>query len=217
MKSSLIAITVPVPQRCRPIIQSNQSKLIALSSEIVQKPRSKKAKREEKGESEINPKTEAGFERRPTDVLLAFASGHHNEARLVVSNNGASTVSPVVEINEVAVHNLGATPHLWTRFFRPLVRGAQRNLFTTWRMLPLVMIGVALLAITGNKRGLLGLLMVPLYYVGVHSVFHTEYRYILAIHYLLLVVAATTLYCAGELLIEGTRAVLAFKSGSTVD
>ena len=172
------------------------------------KPHEKRRKREEKVQSD----TESAFEPRSTEVLLPFASGHRNEAVFVVSNNGSSPLPPVLEINKVAVYKVGATPHQWTRLVRPLVRGVQRNLFTTWRMLPLVMIGVALLAITGNTRGMLALLIVPLYYVVVHSVFHTEYRYILAIHYFLLVAAATTLYCAGSLLIGGARAVPAFKS-----
>ncbi|HZM88345.1 MAG TPA: glycosyltransferase family 39 protein [Blastocatellia bacterium] len=181
---------------------------ITLSSGIVPKPHEKRRKRDEKEQSD----TESASEPRPTEVLLPFASGHRNEVLFVISNNGASPVPPVLEINKVAVYKVGATPHQWTRLVRPLVRGIQRNLFTTWRMLPLVMIGVALLAITGNTRGLLALLIVPLYYVVVHSVFHTEYRYILAIHYFLLVAAATTLYSVGSLLIDGARAVPAFKS-----
>jgi hypothetical protein len=44
---------------------------------------------------------------------------------------------------------------------------------------------------------LLVLLIVPAYYLSVQSALHTEYRYILAIHYFLLAIAGLTLGCAG--------------------
>jgi hypothetical protein len=49
------------------------------------------------------------------------------------------------------------------------------------------------------------LLAVPLYYLLAQSAFHTEYRYVLAIHYFLFIMAAVTLYSAEKLVIEGAR------------
>ena len=64
-------------------------------------------------------------------------------------------------------------------------------------MLPLIGIGITLLAAAGRWRSLLILLAIPAYYLLVQSALHTEYRYILAIHYFLLMMAAVTLYCLG--------------------
>jgi hypothetical protein len=92
---------------------------------------------------------------------------------------------------------IGPTPHLWTRYPRAIVRAIQKNLFKTERLLPLILIGVGLLAASRRGDTLVILLVVPCYYLLVHSAFHTEYRYILAIHYFLFVMAALTLYCGG--------------------
>jgi 4-amino-4-deoxy-L-arabinose transferase-like glycosyltransferase len=73
------------------------------------------------------------------------------------------------------------------------VRAAQR-LFITAVFLPLYALGLLLLArLPGRRRALAALLVVPLYYFCVQSALHTEYRYVLAIHYLLFVPAAGAL------------------------
>jgi hypothetical protein len=72
-------------------------------------------------------------------------------------------------------------------------------------MLPLIGMGIILLAIAERWRALLIVLAVPAYYLCVQSAFHTEYRYILAIHYFLFVAAATTLYFAGATVWTGVR------------
>jgi len=131
-------------------------------------------------------------------ALMAFASGNRTEVRLVISSNGASATRAAAEIGGVEMIALGPTPQMWTRAVRPLVRGVQRNVFTTLHLLPLIVIGVILLAVTRRRRALLILLVVPIYYLSVQSAFHTEYRYILTMHYFLFVMAAVTLYVAGS-------------------
>jgi hypothetical protein len=64
-------------------------------------------------------------------------------------------------------------------------------------MLTLVAVGTLLLILARRKRALTILLAVPVYYLCAQSVFHTEYRYILVIHYFLFVLAAVTLYAGG--------------------
>jgi 4-amino-4-deoxy-L-arabinose transferase-like glycosyltransferase len=81
----------------------------------------------------------------------------------------------------------------WTRWPRLLIRAAQR-LFITAVFLPLYIIGLFLLARSRRTRALAALLAVPLYYLCVQSALHTEYRYVLAIHYFLFVAAAAALY-----------------------
>jgi 4-amino-4-deoxy-L-arabinose transferase-like glycosyltransferase len=92
-----------------------------------------------------------------------------------------------------------STPHKWARYPRMLFRIQQRTLFSTWRMLPLVFIGLMSLIRARRWNALAMLLAVPLYYLTAHSAFNTEYRYVLGIHYFLFVLAATGLYCTAKL------------------
>jgi hypothetical protein len=142
----------------------------------------------------------------PTAFQLPFATGNRAQIRLVLSNNSVALAAPVAEIGQAALFEMGATPATWTRLPRGVVRGIQRNLFTTNHLLPLVMIGLALLLLAGQWRVVMIVLAVPLYYLSVHSVVHTEYRYILGIHYFLFILAGVTL--SGLLTLIGTGARL---------
>jgi hypothetical protein len=128
-------------------------------------------------------------------IQMPFASGEHSTVRLVVSNNWTDGIHPAVQLGSADMLAFGQTPYLWTRYPRALVRGLQKNLFTTARMRLLIAIGIILLAFAGRVRTLVVLLAVPIYYLGTHSPLSTEYRYILAIHYFLFVMAAVTLFC----------------------
>lgn len=81
----------------------------------------------------------------------------------------------------------------WTRVPRLAVRAVQK-LFITAVFLPLYLAGLFLLLRARRKRELAALLTVPLYFLCVQSALHTEYRYVLAIHYFLFVVAAAALH-----------------------
>jgi hypothetical protein len=140
-------------------------------------------------------------------ALMAFASGNQTEVRLVISNNGATSVRAAAEVGRAELFALGPTSQIWTRAVRPLVRGVQRNVFTTSHLQPLILIGLVLLACARRRRVLLFLLIVPLYYLSVQSAFHTEYRYIIAMHYFLFVIAATALYLASVAIGRGARQV----------
>lgn len=84
----------------------------------------------------------------------------------------------------------------WTRAPRLLLRAAQK-VFVTAVFLPLYLAGLLLLVRARRRRALAALLVVPLYYLCVQSALHTEYRYVIAVHYFLFVVAAAALYHAG--------------------
>jgi hypothetical protein len=124
----------------------------------------------------------------------------------VLSNDGAATVRPAIAIGETRWLRFGPTPQQWTRIVRPLVRGVQKNLYTTSWMLPLILTGIALLAFARRWNALLLLLAIPIYYVSSHAAFSTEYRYVLAIHYCLFITAATTLYCFATAIRQIVRA-----------
>ncbi|MCM3873464.1 MAG: glycosyltransferase family 39 protein [Pyrinomonadaceae bacterium] len=70
-----------------------------------------------------------------------------------------------------------------------VVGGIQR-LFITAVVLPLVVAGLILLTLRKQGRVLAILLAVPVYYFCVQSALHTEYRYVLTIHYFLFAIAA---------------------------
>ena len=72
-------------------------------------------------------------------------------------------------------------------------------------MLPLIVAGMILLGLALRGRAFVILLAVPAYYICVQSALSTEYRYILAIHYFLFIIAAVTFYCAGALITHGAR------------
>jgi Dolichyl-phosphate-mannose-protein mannosyltransferase len=139
-------------------------------------------------------------------VEIPFATGPHEQVRVVLSNNGSQADAA---LGTLQLFQLGPTPHTWTTALRPPLRGLQKNLYTTARLLPLVGLGLGLLALGRGWRLLLALLAVPLYYLLAQSALHTEYRYILTLHYFLFVMAATTLQIAGALTAAGLRHALA--------
>jgi 4-amino-4-deoxy-L-arabinose transferase-like glycosyltransferase len=80
----------------------------------------------------------------------------------------------------------------WRRAPRLLLRAVQK-LYLTAVFLPLYLAGLLLLARARRRRALAVLVAVPLYYLCAQSALHTEYRYVLAVHYFLFVVAAAAL------------------------
>jgi 4-amino-4-deoxy-L-arabinose transferase-like glycosyltransferase len=69
-----------------------------------------------------------------------------------------------------------------------------QRLFITAIFLPLTLLGAYLLGYRRQFQTLGLLLVVPFYYFCVQSALHTEYRYVLVIHYFLFVLAAVGLY-----------------------
>ncbi len=130
-------------------------------------------------------------------LQLPFASDDKSQIRIVVSNNGKPATRPKIKIGQAQIYELGATPFAWTKVPRAVVRPVQRSLFTTSRLGSLIAVGLLLLIFAKQFRALALLLVVPVYYLSVHSTLHTEYRYILGIHYFLMMFAAVALYSLG--------------------
>ena len=127
-------------------------------------------------------------------IDVPFNTANRNEIRLVISNAGPSSSRPELDLGEVQLFNIGPNPYTATRFVRPLIRTLQRRIFTTVHMIPLIVIGLALLIVAGRSRVLPLLLVVPAYYLITHSAFSVEYRYIVVMHYFLVVIAAVPIY-----------------------
>jgi hypothetical protein len=144
---------------------------------------------------------------------LAFMSGSVKQVRLLFVNAASSPLRPSVHVAEVELFTLGPAAYLWTHAPRSVVSVVQR-LFLTAFMLPLYVLGFALLWRAGHGRALLVLLAVPVYYLCAQSALHTEYRYVLVIHHFLFVLAAVSLWRAGDIL-KGWARSLRASSGAT--
>jgi 4-amino-4-deoxy-L-arabinose transferase-like glycosyltransferase len=72
-----------------------------------------------------------------------------------------------------------------------------QRLFITALFLPLTLIGNGILVYRRQFQTLALLLAVPCYYFCTQSALHTEYRYVLVIHYFLFVLAAVAAYTIG--------------------
>ncbi len=144
----------------------------------------------------VRPEADESQQAELDMIKLAFSSGDYQEVRVILANNNRDTsANPLIKMEKVEVFELGQTPGQWTRVPRALVRGVQKNLFKTDVMRGLIVLGILILIAGRQYRALWMLLVVPIYYLLLQSALHTEYRYILAIHYFLFIVAAVTLYC----------------------
>jgi hypothetical protein len=158
----------------------------------------------------IEPLETKGEAEQPFRVAqLGFVSGDVRRVRMLFVNAASSPVRPSVQISRPELHALGGSAHLWTRAPRFVVSNLQR-LFVTAFMLPLYVAGFVLLwRGGGDRRALLVLLAVPVYYLCAQSALHTEYRYVLVVHHFLFVLAAVSLCRAFDILKNGARTLLA--------
>lgn len=181
----MLPMTVRQGQAAAKVIGANERVVLASTIITAHEELGRKAKKYAAGLAETGP------------AAIPFASGDAAEARLVLSNDIPTSERPVVEVGKADLFELGQTPTLWTHYPRVIIRGVEKHIFKTEFLLPLIIAGIALLAIARRRRALLTLLAVPVYYIVTHAPFSTEYRYILAIHCFLFVTGAVTLYCAG--------------------
>jgi 4-amino-4-deoxy-L-arabinose transferase-like glycosyltransferase len=132
-------------------------------------------------------------------IELPFVGGSGNgQARIIFINAGEKGVSSILQIGQAELYALGPASFTWTRIPRALLHLIQK-LFVTALMLPLAIIGLILL-IREREHTLLFLLVVPAYFLCFQSALHTEYRYVLAIHYFLFILVALALSRAGTCL-----------------
>lgn len=131
---------------------------------------------------------------QPRKVIeLPFASANEEQVSLEWRNAAPPSGRSRVDVGQMELYALGPSSFLWTRFPR-LFAGSIQRLFITAVMLPLAFIGAAFLVWRRAWRILFLLLIVPGYYFCFQSMLHTEYRYVLAIHYFLFVLVAVAVY-----------------------
>ncbi len=127
-------------------------------------------------------------------VDIPFVTGSDDLAvRLTVNNAAATSETSVLNVRGVELFDLGASSFVWTRPLRWIVNAIQ-NLFITAVMLPLALAGFLILIRRRAWRVLVLLLSVPVYYFCFQSLLHTEYRYVLAVHYFLFLLAGVAVY-----------------------
>ncbi len=115
-------------------------------------------------------------------IQLSFVSSSDEGVRLILANEASTSPNPRASIGEIRLFELGPARFLWTRYPRFLVHGIQK-IFLTAVMLPLAIIGLGLLIVKKQRRPLIVLGVVAVYFFCVQSIVHTEYRYVLAVDY----------------------------------
>jgi hypothetical protein len=126
------------------------------------------------------------------NLALPFVSGNESQICVSVGNNAPVSARSVAEVGRLELFDLGPSSQGWTRYPRFLIRTVQK-FFVTAAVLPCVILGVFVLLWTRSLRPLILLLLVPAYYVVFQSALHTERRYVIAIHYFTLILAAVFL------------------------
>jgi hypothetical protein len=139
-------------------------------------------------------------------LQMPFATGDRNALRIVVSNNGKSSSLPSVTLKAAELRESGPTPYAWTKVVRGSIRSLQRR-FTTGRMLVLIVTGIVLLLLARRWQASMVLLTVPVYYLLLQSPLHTEYRYILPIHYFLFILAGVTIGFVGAAMCQMAKRI----------
>ena len=130
---------------------------------------------------------------------IAFVSQDSDQILLRVTNGGARSGKTAVRFGKLELFRLGPASFLWTRYLRIAIHNAQRFFLTAW-ILPLALIGIALLLLADRCYVVLILLAVPAYYLCFQSILHTEYRYVLAVQPFLCLLTAVSLYFTGSVL-----------------
>ena len=141
------------------------------------------------------------------ETKIPFASGNVSEISLIFANAATASEQPTLLISGIELYSFESTPNLWTKYVRVPLGAIQKNIFKTRHLLTLNLIGILLLIWARKWPALVILLAVPVYFLVFQSAFHTEYRYILTIHYFLFVMGATTVFLTGTLLINGARRI----------
>ena len=128
-----------------------------------------------------------------TKVELPFAGDAASDVMLICENAVGDTERTVVDVGAIQIFAVRPAGLGWTRYPRLVIRGLQ-SFSITAIMLPLELLGLLILIKRRAWKTLLVLLAAPAYYLIFQSILHTEYRYVLLVHYLLFIFAALALY-----------------------
>ena len=118
------------------------------------------------------------------ELTIPFVTGKRSGVRVVFANHAAP--NSVVDLGESRLVELGPSSFQWLRYLRMPIGFVQRIFKTAW-ILPLVVIGLALI-VRERPWSTMGIILaVPVYYLTVQSLLHTERRYVYVIHFFFLI------------------------------
>ncbi|MDX6405915.1 MAG: hypothetical protein QOH70_3370 [Blastocatellia bacterium] len=141
-------------------------------------------------------------EAQPTNLVqLPFVANSNQRVQVVFSNEASNPPNPLVRVGPIKLFELGPAHRLWTRYPRLLVHGMQK-IFLTAVILPLAILGLALLIIKKQSQALIILAVVPVYFFCVQSIVHTEYRYVLAVDYFLFALVGVMVSWSADILVR---------------
>ncbi len=129
------------------------------------------------------------LEQPVNNLALPFVSGDESQVCVSLTNNAPVSARSVAVVGRLELFELGPSSQGWMRYLRFPIRNLQK-FFVTAAVLPCVILGIFALLWTRNLRPLILLLLVPAYYVIFQSALHTERRYVIAIQYFTLILAA---------------------------
>jgi hypothetical protein len=148
--------------------------------------------------------TKSSDEQPTNQVQLLFVATRDEQVQVVFSNEASNPPNPLVKVGPIKLFELGPARWLWIRYPRLVVHGIQK-IFLTAVMLPLAIIGLALLIVRKQSRALIILMVVPIYFFGVQSIVHTEYRYVLAVDYFLFALVGVAVAWSADILSARAR------------
>jgi hypothetical protein len=148
------------------------------------------------------------------NLALPFVAGNESQICVSLANNAPVSARSVAEIGRLELFDLGPSSQAWMRYTRFPIRTLQK-FFVTAAVLPCVILGIFVLLWTRNLRTLILLLLVPAYYVIFQSALHTERRYVIAIHYFTLILAAVFLSALFGLFKHGLVSLLPARQTSS--
>jgi hypothetical protein len=148
------------------------------------------------------------------NLALPFVSGNESQVCVSLANNAPVSARSVSEIGRLELFDLGPSSQAWMRYVRFPIRTLQK-FFVTAAVLPCIILGILALLWTRNLRTLILLLLVPAYYVIFQSALHTERRYVIAIHYFTLILAAVFLSALFGLIKHAVLSLLRARQTST--
>ncbi len=129
------------------------------------------------------------LEQPVNNLALPFVSDNESQICVSLANNAPVSARSVAVVGRLELFELGPSSQGWMRYLRFPIRNLQK-FFVTAAVLPCVILGIFALLWTRNLRPLILLLLVPAYYVIFQSALHTERRYVIAIQYFTLILAA---------------------------
>lgn len=138
-------------------------------------------------------------------VEVPFISRENGNVVLAMTNEGKRPSRTLAQLGRMELFRLGPSSLVWTKYFRGVIHFAQGFFITAW-ILPFACLGILLMWMAGKGDYLLVMLAIPLYYVCAQSFLHTEYRYVMAIHYSLFICVAAALYWTGVTVIHMIKA-----------